>query len=217
MIPNGVDTAAFDRAAPLSRAALGLPADAHLALAIGRLDVQKGLPYLLEAAARVAAVRPDWHLALVGDGPERSAVLARVAGDPVLAGRVHWLGKRDDVPSLLRTADLLVLASLWEGMPNVVLEAMAAGRAVVATDVEGTEELVVPGRTGWLVPPRDGPALAAALLEAAADPERRRRYGATGRARVDAEYTPDRVVDAYERLWAAILGLELESAAPRPA
>ena len=82
------------------------------------------------------------------------------------------------MPALLGAADVLVLASLWEGMPNVVLEAMAARRAVVATAVEGSEDLVTPGQTGWLVPPHDPPALGQALLEAASDPARRRRYGA---------------------------------------
>ena len=210
VIPNGVDPAPFDRAEPLGRDAIGVPADAHLALFIGRLDVQKGLPTLLDAAERVAAARPDWHLALVGDGPEGPSLRERAAGVPELAGRVHWLGRRDDVPRLLKSADLLVLPSRWEGMPNVVLEAMAARRAVVATAVEGTEELVVPGQNGWLVPVGDPEALGDALLEAAADPVRLRRFGEAGRARVEAEFSPSRVTSAYERLWAGILGYELD-------
>ena len=115
------------------------------------------------------------------------------------------------MPALLGAADVLVLASLWEGMPNVVLEAMAARRAVVATAVEGSEDLVTPGQTGWLVPPHDPPALGQALLEAASDPARRRRYGAAGRARVEAEFSLECMVTAYERLWAGLLGLEWES------
>jgi starch synthase (maltosyl-transferring) len=126
-----------------------------------------------------------------------------------LKHRVHWLGRRDDVPSLLKTAELLVLPSLWEGMPNVVLEAMAARLAVVGTKVEGTEDLVVPDQTGWLVPPADSEALAAALLEAASDRDRLRRFGEAARSRVEASFTPTRVVEAYERLWAGVLGLEL--------
>ena len=107
---------------------------------------------------------------------------------------------------------MLVLASLWEGMPNVVLEAMAARRAVVATAVEGSEDLVTPGQTGWLVPPRDPPALGQALLEAADRP--RLAAAATARprrARVEAEFSLERMVAAYERLWAGLLGLEWES------
>jgi starch synthase (maltosyl-transferring) len=209
VIPNGVDPSPFDQAEPVRRAALGIPADAPLVLSIGRLNIQKGLPDLLDAAEWVITRRPDWHLVLVGDGPERNWLLARLAARPALAERVHWLGRRDDVPALLKTADLLVLASLWEGMPNVVLEAMAARRAVVATAVEGSEELVIPGQTGWLIPPHDPDALGRTLLEAAEDPDRSRRYGAAGRARVEAEFSLDRMVSAYEHLWAGLLGLEL--------
>jgi glycosyltransferase involved in cell wall biosynthesis len=208
VIPNGVDPRPFDLAVPADRAALGVPPGASLALFVGRLDMQKGLPILLKAAAEVAKDDPRWHLVLVGDGPGRDDVRG-AAESPNLAGRLHPIGRRDDVPSLLRAADLLVLPSFWEGMPNVVLEAMAARRAVVATSVEGTEDLVVPGATGWLVPPADSDALARALLDAASDPDRLRRFGDAGRARVESEFTPGGVIDAYERLWAGVLGYEI--------
>src|SRR5262249_32811055 len=146
VIPNGIDPAPIDAAEPVPRAAIGIPDDAHLALFVGRLDPQKGLTDLLDPAERVIAHRPGWHLA--GDGPERARLLGAIESRAPLRGRVHWLGRRDDVPGLLKSADLLVLASLWEGMPNAILEAMAARRAVVATAVEGTEDLVLPDRTG---------------------------------------------------------------------
>ena len=209
VIPNGVAPARFDAAAPVDRRSLGIPEDAVLALYVGRLDPQKGLDRLLQAADQVVRRCPTWHLALAGDGPLRAELtaLVEVGGLAGVADRVHWLGRRDDVPGLLKAADYLVLPSLWEGMPNVVLEAMAAGLPVVATAVEGTEDLVVPGETGWLVPPgRCGP-LAAALVEAATAADRRRAFGRAGRARVEVGFTPDRVVAAYERLWAGVLGL----------
>ncbi len=208
VIPNGIDPGPFDRAAPVPRAALGVPEDARLALAVGRLDVQKGVGPLLEAAASVIGRCPCWHLAIAGDGPLRNWLLEQISTSPVLCGRVHWLGQRDDVAALLKTADVLVLASLWEGMPNVVLEAMAAGRAVVATAVEGTEELVVPGQTGWLVPAGDSQALAAGLLAAAQAPELCRSHGARGRTLVGAEFSLGQAVAAYERLWNRVLGCE---------
>jgi len=208
VIPNGVDPTPFDRASAASRTALGIPERSHLVLFVGRLDPQKGLPILLDAAETVARNRPDWHLAIVGDGPEEMALRGRVAASPILAGRVRWLGRRDDVPSLLKAADLLVLPSLWEGMPNVVLEAMAARRAVVGTAVEGTDDLIIPGHTGWLVSPGDPAALAAALAEAASDPDRLARFGNAGRERVEAKSTPARVVEAYDRLWSRVLGYE---------
>jgi starch synthase (maltosyl-transferring) len=210
VIGNGVDLLPFDRAEPRPRREIGVPDDAQLILCVGRLDVQKGLSILLEAAEQVVALRPDWHLVIVGDGPERDRLQRRVAESPPLRNRVHWLGRSDEVPSLLKSADLLVLPSLWEGMPNVVLEAMAARRAVVATAVEGSEDLVTPGQTGWLVPPADPEALCQALLDAAADPVRRKRFGEAGRARVEADFSLGGMIDAYERLWAGILGLEYD-------
>ena len=216
IIPNGVDPAPFDNARAADRAAFGVPPDAFLTLYVGRLDPQKGLGFLLDAAAKVAETLPRWHLALVGDGPERGPWESRSEANPVLKKRTHWLGRRDDVPGLLKAADLLVLPSLWEGMPNVVLEAMAARLAVVGTAVEGTEDLILPGRTGWLVPPGDAEALAGALLEAAADPARLRRYGQAARDRVEAGFTPGRVVEAYERLWAGVLGLSVDPSTSPP-
>lgn len=208
VIANGVDTATFDAAVALPRESIGVPERSHVALFIGRLDVQKGLPFLFEAAERVVAARDDWHLVLVGDGTERDWMLRRIAETPALAGRVHWLGRRDDVPRLLKASDALVLSSLWEGMPNVVLEAMAARKPVIATNVEGSEDLVISGESGWLVPPRDSGSLARALLDAVADPERCRRYGESGRRMIENGYSISNMVLAYERLWAGILGLE---------
>jgi starch synthase (maltosyl-transferring) len=209
VIPNGIDPAPFDRASPVPRAAIGIPEDAHLALCVGRLDLQKGLPDLLDAAEQVISQRPGWHLALAGDGPSRAWLLSQLAERAGLRDHVHSLGRRDDVPGLLKSADVLVLASLWEGMPNAVLEAMAAGRAVVGTSVEGTEDLVVPGQTGWLVPPRDALALAQALIEAADSPERCRRYGEAGCLRAREAFSIEATVAAYEHLWARILGFRL--------
>ena len=143
----------------------------------------------MDAAEQVILQRPDWHLALAGDGPSRTWLLAQLAERPRLRENVHWLGHRDDIPGLLKSADVLVHASLWEGMPNAVLEAMAARRPVIGTAVEGTEDLVIPGRTGWLVPPRDVAALCHALIEAADSPADRISYGEAGRLRVEREFS----------------------------
>ncbi len=211
VIPNGIDPAPIDAAVPAPRATLGVPDDAHLAIYVGRLDPQKGLPGLLDAAERVIRERRDWYLALAGDGPSRDWLVGQLSERPLLRENVHWLGRRDDVPSLLKAADVLVHPSLWEGMPNVVLEAMAARRPVIGTTVEGTEDLVVAGQTGWLVPPGDVPALQGALVEAALSPQRCRSYGEAGRLRVEREFSLDATVAAYEELWAGILGLKLPS------
>ncbi len=217
IIPNGVDFDPIDAAAPADRASIGVPPSSTLAICVGRLTRQKGIDVLLNAAGRVAEARSDWRLLIVGDGPERARLEAQAAADPRLAGRVTWLGRRDDVPSLLKAADLVVLPSRWEGMPNVVLEAMAAGRPVVATAVEGSAELVEPGGSGWLVPPEDPAALAAALIEAAADSAQAARFGASGRARVAAEFDPGVVARRYQGLWARLIGLERPEDWPDPA
>jgi starch synthase (maltosyl-transferring) len=209
LIPNGINSLPFDLAKAIPRAELGVPDHAHLALYVGRLDPQKGLPNLLRAADRVITQCANWHLALAGDGPDRAKLLDQIASNPRLRQKVHWLGRRNDVPGLLKTASVLVHASLWEGMPNVVLEAMAARLPVIGTTIEGTEDLVIHGRTGWLVPPGDLDALTSALLEAAESADRCVRYGEQGRLRVDANFSLDRTVAAYERLWAGILGFRL--------
>lgn len=209
VIPNGIDPGPFDRANAVPRGSLGIPEQAHLVLAVGRLDVQKGLADLLAAAERVIAHCPSWHLALAGDGPCRTWLLEQIAARHSLGGRIHWLGPRDDIGALLKSADVLVLASLWEGMPNVVLEAMAASRPVVATAVEGTDELVIPGQTGWLVPPRNPEVLSNALLAAARAPDLCRIYGLEGRARVAKMFSLDQTVAAYEHLWCGLLGYEV--------
>jgi glycosyltransferase involved in cell wall biosynthesis len=104
----------------------------------------------------------------------------------------------------------LVHASIWEGMPNSVLEAMAAGIPVIGTAVEGTEDLIVPGQTGWLVPPNDAVTLARVLLEAAESPERLRRYGRTGQLRAEHEFSLEQTVAAYEYLWTRVLGYRFQ-------
>jgi len=208
-IPNGIDPWSFDTAIAIPRATIGVPDHAHLALYLGRLDPQKGLPDLLIAARRVIAARPDWHLALAGDGPSRAWLLDQIANDARMREKIHWLGRCEHVPELLKSANVLVHASLWEGMPNVVLEAMAARRPVIATAVEGTEDLVLPGQTGWLVPPHDPEALSRALIEAIDSPEHCRYYGDAGRKRAEQEFSLESTVMAYERLWAGILGLHM--------
>src|SRR5262249_40149977 len=153
----------------------------------------------LSAAQNVALQRPRWHLVLVGDGPCRARLLDQLNANPLLRERTRWLGRRDDVSALLKASDVLVHPSLWEGMPNVVLEAMAANRPVVGTAVEGTEDLVIPGETGWLVPTHDTKALSQALIQAADSPETCRRFGIAGGLRVEMEFSLDRTVAAYER------------------
>ncbi len=170
IVMNGVDGELFrprDRAE--ARAALGLPASAAIALYVGNLKESKGVLDLAAAFERVAARRPDAHLVIVGGGDARPALDAAAAR---LAGRMHVLGPRPlaDVPAFMAACDVLALASWAEGTPNVVLEALAAGRRVVATAVGGVPDLLADPALGELAPARDPDAFAAALERGLATP-----------------------------------------------
>jgi glycosyltransferase involved in cell wall biosynthesis len=206
VIPNGVDVPRFAQAHPVDWTQFGLPSSAQVLIAIGRLEPQKGMDDLLTAMMLVAPRAEPCHLVIVGDGPDR-AELERRAKEPQIAGRVRFLGRRDDVPNLLRAAMGLISPSRWEGMPNVVLEAMASAKPVIATRVEGSQELVQPGRTGWLVPPRDPQALAEAILDLVSDPARAARLGQDSQAIVSSSFTTNAMVAAYERVYRNLLGI----------
>jgi glycosyltransferase involved in cell wall biosynthesis len=154
-------------------------------LFVGRLRIRKGVEVLLEALREI----PGAVLRIAGDGEHRAA-LERAAAD--LGPAVTFLGTRDaaQVRALLRGAAALVVPSIYEGMPLVVLEAMEAGVPVVASAVSGIPEVVIDGETGWLVPPEDPRALAHALEEVLADPAEARRRGEAGRRRVAERYRP---------------------------
>lgn len=180
-----------DRAA--ARAGLGLPADVPVAVCVARLVQQKRHDVLLRAWAAVPAPAV---LLVVGDGPLHGQ-LARQVGELGLTDRVRLLGPRDDVPRLLAAADVSVLSSDWEGLPMSVLESLAAGRPVVATDVDGVREAVDDDR-GRLVPPDRPDRLAAALRELLSDGGLRERLGAAGRAFVTERHDLDTMMRAYD-------------------
>jgi glycosyltransferase involved in cell wall biosynthesis len=169
VIPNAVDVDAARRARH--------DGDPPRIAAVGRLAWPKDPRTLVRALARVRVT--PFSALIVGDGPERAGVEAEVR-ELGLESAVELCGPRSDVPDLLARSDLFVLASRSEGGPISILEAMAAGLAVVAADVGGVGDLVVDGVTGLLVPPADPDALAAALDRLLADPGLRRRLGAAG-------------------------------------
>jgi glycosyltransferase involved in cell wall biosynthesis len=194
MIPNGVDTARFTPAEHREhRGPVQL-------VFVGRVVHQKGLDVLLSALSRLPA-EADYELTIVGDGPLRDTLTKQAASLGVLARLrfAGWAG-REEMPDLLRRADLFVFPSRDEGMPNAVLEAMAAGLPVVATRISGNEEVVADGETGLLVPPDDPDALAGALAGFLADAALRRRMGAAGRERVCREYSWRSVAERYAAL-----------------
>lgn len=167
---------------------------------VARMQPVKGHKFFIDAAARVAQSQPDVRFVLVGDGPLRPEIEAQVARLG-LADRVHLLGDRTDAAKLIPEFDLLVLASLHEGLPNAVMEAMAAGVPVVATAVGGTKELIVDGETGYLVPPADAIALAERIACALANEETSRRVAASGFEFVKDRLSIGRMVASVENLY----------------
>lgn len=204
VIPNGVDVERFAAQAAPVRAELGVPADAPLVGVVANLIHYKGHLAFLDAWRRIRERRPDAHALLVGEGPMRAAIERR-ADELGVAGSVHLLGRRSDVPGLLAAMDVVAHPSEEEGSPNAVLEAMAAGRAVVATAVGGTPEAVLDGRTGLLVPPGDPEAMARAVTALLDDPARAGEMGAAARERVRSEFAVDVMVERYRSLYETAL------------
>jgi sugar transferase (PEP-CTERM/EpsH1 system associated) len=201
-ICNGVDLSRFspgDRRA--ARAAMRLPEHVTVIGTVGRLDPVKDQIGLMEAYARLPQLSPPHALVIVGGGPCRETLIER-ASRPDLAGRVHLLGERGDVPQLLAGFDVFVLPSLAEGISNTILEAMASALPVIATRVGGNPELVDDGATGTLVPVGDREALSAALGMYLDGPALRARQGRAGRQRVVESFGLDRMAEGYRHLYA---------------
>lgn len=185
-IPTAVDTQKCRRRCKPAeaRSQLGLPTDDRVVIgAVGRLAEQKGYPYLLEAVALLSDDYPDLTVALAGDGPSRPSLIEQ-ARSLKIADRVHFLGFRADVQPVLDASDIFALPSLWEALPLALLEAMATGLPVVGTTVAGVPEVIVPGETGYLVPPRDIRAFAESLRPLLDSRDLRQRMGQAGRERV---------------------------------
>ena len=206
VIPNGIDLQQYAGlpGQAQARAALRLPLEKTLIGTIGRPRPVKGYTYLVEAFARLSETHPDTHLLFVGDGPDQSALMqqAQSAG---LAERITFLGDQLDIPHLLPALDIFVLPSLYEGLPNVVLEAMACGLPVVATAVGGTPELVIDRESGLLIPPKEPIILAEALSQLILDPEQRARLGKAAKARVEQHFSIENTVLRTEQLYTQAL------------
>ncbi|PYQ03443.1 MAG: hypothetical protein DMF83_21135 [Acidobacteria bacterium] len=208
LIWNGAPLAEFAPVTPAAalatRRALGLPADAPLVGSISRLSEQKGHRYLLDAAARVLRRRPDTRFLIVGDGDQMEP-LRRQAGALGIAPSVSFAGHRTDVPALLGALDVFCISSTYEGTPLALFEAMAAGKAIVSTAVDGCREVLEDGATGLLVPPRDPEALAAALLRTLDDAALRASLAKRAReasARYDIAACVAQMQDLYDEVLA---------------
>jgi len=197
VIMNGVDQEFF-------QSPRGAPSGPPIILSVGRLEPAKDQNILIEAFRLVAADHPEAQLWLVGNGSLRETLISLVAGYD-LAGRVQVFPGRPNLRPLFQEAAVFALSSLEEGLPNVVLEAMVAGLPVVATSVGGLPEVVRPGRTGWLVPPRNVPALAAAISHLLSDPETSQAFGRAGREQAVRDFSLASMVRSHEEIFMSLV------------
>ncbi len=204
---NGIDTGQFkisSQETAAVRRELDLSPGQLAVGTMGELTKQKGYRYLLEAIPEILKSAPSVKFFIAGEGELKKSLLA-LRDKLGLQSSVSFLGFRDDVPRLLSAFDIFVLPSLWEGLPVALIEAMAAGKPIVATDVDGNCEVTGRDTAGIAVDPRDPPALSRALLELLGDPELRRRLGDAGMERAQKLFDVRIMIERYQDLYEACL------------
>jgi glycosyltransferase involved in cell wall biosynthesis len=200
-IPYGVDLAKYrlDKNSK-KKTDLALKANDIVVGTVARLHPQKGHQYLITAAAEVVERYPNVRFVFVGDGILR-AELERLVDNLKLKDKILFLGFRHDVDELLHTFDIFVLPSLYEGLPNVVLEAMACGKPVIATAVDGSPEAITDGVSGILVPPKDSDALSKAILHLLENKKMRVEMGKKSRKKVTDYFSLEKQMQQFQILY----------------
>lgn len=203
VIPNGIDENAYNVTVDVrfKKNGLSLEQDTFVLGCCARLSEQKGHIYLLKALAMYHSdeASVDWHLLLVGDG-ELMKMLQHEAQNLGIADRVSFLGSRIDVPDLLKVFDIFILTSIWEGMPLTILEAMAAARPIICTDVGGVSEVITNQKEGLLVPPRDIIGIYHAIKALIASPDLRNKLSTRAQDVFKKKYSLSRTLDRYEEI-----------------
>jgi glycosyltransferase involved in cell wall biosynthesis len=207
VVPNGVTTPSRTGSKLELRRQMGIPESAFVALSVATLRPEKRISDFVRAALRARESEPSLVAMIAGDGPDRQTVEAAAMGDE----GIRLLGHREDVGALLQAADVFVLSSGAEAVPMAILEAMAAGLPVLATDVGGIPDVVAHGETGLLVAPGDTEGMAAALTSLAADQQMRFAMGTEGARRHRRQWHADAMIDAYATI---LEKLVLQNAAP---
>ena len=200
VIANAVDADDLGRREPVDLRQLGLSANRRAIICVARLDRQKGIDWLLRLAPRLFSQLPNHDLLLVGTGPSAKAAQATVRANQ-LVSRIHFLGWRGDVPEILRASDLLVLPSRWEGMPHVLLEAMACGLPVVASRVEGVAEVLGQLVEHQTVDPHDETSFVDSVVMLAKNRDLARSLGHQNRQHVTENFSLDQLCTAYAELY----------------
>ena len=204
VIPNGLDAEIYVNNRSDRETLLGTPSERRWLLAIGRLEKQKGYDWLDKLAPQLLERAPQHDLVLVGDGSQRPR-LEHLAQQRGIADRVHFLGWRPDIPQLLNAADMLLLPSRWEGMPNVLMEAMASSLPVTALPVQGVDQIL--GELGQLqIVREDSPtAFIDRVVQSLSDPKLLVTLGRQNRDRILAQFTVDQMIQRYGALYQQLL------------
>ena len=210
-IYNGVDLERFDEAPgrDVVRKEFGIPSDAPVVAAIGRLEPEKGHPTLIEAWPLVHHHFPQARLLIAGEGSERDRLEGLAAAhlrSELCCDSVAFLGRRDDIPAVLAAADVVAMPSYREAQGIAILEALAAERPVVASNVGGIPEMITDGETGTLVPSHDPSALAAAIIALFTHPDRAAKLAAAGHEMVHEEFCIDYMMRDIEAIYALAVG-----------
>jgi glycosyltransferase involved in cell wall biosynthesis len=206
-IYNGVDLERFSEISPQKkmgiRSTLGIDSKKKVVGMVAQLTDWKGIPYFLKAIPLILKECRDVMFVIVGDGKERKNLetMAQALG---ISSYVVFTGFRRDIPEMMSVMDVLVLSSLREGLPNVLIEAMAMRKPVVATNVGGVPELVIDNETGFLIPPRNPDALAKAILNFLVSRAKARKFGEKGRIYAEQKFSLTQMVKNYENLYSQI-------------
>jgi glycosyltransferase involved in cell wall biosynthesis len=206
VIPNGIEIDRYQLSLDISekRRRLGIPEGIKIIGCVAKLRRQKGHTYLISAFSNIAKERSDVLLLLIGGGAEESKLRQQVARLG-LEKSIIFLGNRDDVPELLQLIDVFVLATLFEGMSNALMEAMAAGKAIVTTNIPENAEFILNGKTGLLVPVRDSKGLEKGIVNLLENKERRLRIGKEAFQKTQKDFSLENVVSQYKKLFATFL------------
>jgi glycosyltransferase involved in cell wall biosynthesis len=206
VIPSGVETgtvATVTEAAELKKS-LGISRDDRVVVYVGRLEKEKGVEFGVRAFVEIADEFPEVRLVVAGEGRERES-LDNIAYSSGYTDRIDLIGHTDEIPALMAIADVVLLPSLTEGLSQVILEAMVASRAVVATRVGGSAEVVEDGKTGFIVPARNASDLADALRRILGNVSLSQRMGQAGRRRVETEYSQEKYLDRLSAMYAELI------------
>lgn len=205
-IPNGIDVSRFSGQGEVEYlyGELGIARGEKVVGSVGRLMEQKGMEYLLRAFRLVHERTGDARLVIIGEG-ELKEDLVNLARELEIGERVVFAGIRRDIPALLRFFDVFALASLWEGQPISIMEAMAAGRPIVATDVGGNAEILEHGRNGRIVPSKDPEAMAASIASLLADPPLADELGRNAHEYAEKVLSSSAMVERYESAFGSVL------------